>query len=89
MRHVITPFVNLLMFLSPVFFPASALSPMFRPYMFLNPITFVIEESRNVAMQGLLPEFGPLVIYYVAALLVAWIGLVCFTATRHAFADVV
>lgn len=77
-----------LMFLSPIFFPASALPESFRPYLFLNPLTFIIEQTRSVLIWGKLPDWQGLGIYFLASLAVAWGGLFWFQKTRKGFADV-
>lgn len=77
-----------LLFLSPIFYPASALPESVRSYLFLNPLTFIIEQTRAVILFGQLPDWHGLVIYYAVAALVAWAGLFWFEKTRKGFADV-
>jgi lipopolysaccharide transport system permease protein len=79
----------LLLFMSPVFFPVSALPPEFRPWMMLNPLTFIIEQARQVLIWGGQPNWLGLVLYTVVALAVAWAGFFWFQKTRKGFADVV
>lgn len=81
-------FTTVLMFLAPVFYPISAISPEFRPWMMLNPLTFVIEQMREVLIWGHLPNWTGLLIYTVGALIVAWVGFAWFQKTRKGFADV-
>jgi lipopolysaccharide transport system permease protein len=89
LRHIVAPLVSLLMFLSPIFFPSTALPPDLQPYLFLNPLTFVIEESRRLLLDGKMPDFLMIGAYTVAASAVAYLGLMWFMATRRGFADVV
>lgn len=77
-----------LLFLSPIFYPASALPESVRNYLFLNPLTFIIEQTRAVILYGQLPDWRGLVIYCAVAALVAWAGLFWFEKTRKGFADV-
>ncbi|MDR5172941.1 ABC transporter permease [Methylobacillus flagellatus] len=77
-----------LMFLSPIFYPASALPEAYRYFIYLNPLTFVIEMTRNLLYWGKLPELGLLVTYWLASSLIAWLGFVWFQKTRKGFADV-
>lgn len=44
--------VTALMFLSPIFYPVSAIPEAFRPIMELNPLTPAVEEMRNVLYWG-------------------------------------
>lgn len=79
---------TVMMFLSPVFFPVTALPEKYRVWIMLNPLTFIIEQARAVLIWGNLPDWLGLVIYTVAATLVAWLGFVFFQKTRKGFADV-
>lgn len=79
---------SLLMFLSPVFFHPSALPPDWQPWLNINPLTLIIEQTRRVVLDGLWPEWGSLAVYLVLASVAAWIGGIWFQATRKGFADV-
>jgi lipopolysaccharide transport system permease protein len=76
------------MFLSPVFYPVSALPEIFRPWLMANPLTFIIEQAREVLIWGHLPNWAGLIVYTLAAAAVAWAGYVWFQKTRKGFADV-
>ena len=77
-----------LMFLSPVFYPVTALPEQFRPWLMANPLTFIIEQARNVLVWGKLPDWMGLGAYTLAAMIVAWAGFAWFQRTRKGFADV-
>ncbi|MGI4779712.1 MAG: ABC transporter permease [Janthinobacterium lividum] len=79
---------TVLMFLSPVFFPITAVPERFRPFIMANPLTFIIEQARDVLVWGRLPDWSGLAIYTVVATLVAWAGYAWFQKTRKGFADV-
>jgi len=79
---------TVMMFLSPVFFPVSALPEAYRPLLQINPLTFMIEQARNILIWGKPPDWLGLGIYFVSSLLVAWLGLFWFQKTRKGFADV-
>ena len=87
-NQFITLFTTALMFLSPVFYSADILPPEFRQLMYLNPLTTVIEQTRNTLYWGKHPDFTVLGIYWVSAFIIAWIGFVWFQKTRKGFADV-
>lgn len=82
-------FTTILMFLAPVFYPLSALPPQFRPWLQLNPLTFIIEQGRGVLIAGVLPDWAGLALYATFALAFAWLGFFWFQRTRNGFADVV
>lgn len=79
---------TVLMFLSPVFYPLTAVPERFRPIIMINPLTFIIEQAREVLIWGHLPNWMGLGIYTLAAALVAWAGYAWFQKTRKGFADV-
>ena len=77
-----------LMFMSPVFYPASALPENVRFLLYLNPLTPAIEQARDVVFWGKMPDFEVIAICSVVALVVAWFGFFCFQKSRRGFADV-
>jgi lipopolysaccharide transport system permease protein len=79
----------MLLFLSPVFYPSTALPQTYRWLLYLNPLTFVIEEVRDILVFGNAPHWLGLAAYTVCSLLVAWIGFMWFQKTRRGFADVI
>ncbi|MGZ5529504.1 MAG: ABC transporter permease [Limisphaerales bacterium] len=79
---------TVMMFLSPVFFPVTALPVEFRPWLMANPLTFIIEQTREVLIWGRLPDWIGLGIYTLAASVIAWAGYAWFQKTRKGFADV-
>jgi len=79
---------TVLMFLSPVFYPVSSLPAKYQFWIHLNPLTFVIEESRKVLVFGQLPNLTGWAIYLIASIAIAWLGFVWFQKTRKGFADV-
>ncbi len=79
---------TVLMFLSPVFYPVTAVPAGLRPYIMANPLTFIIEQAREVLIFGHMPNWPGLGIYTLAAILIAWAGYAWFQKTRKGFADV-
>lgn len=76
------------MFLSPIFYPASAIPEKYRHLLLLNPLFPVIEQTRDVLFWGKVPDITTLLIYLLGAALVAWLGFAWFQKTRKGFADV-
>lgn len=87
--QIITFLSSLLLFLSPVFFPLSAAPKLVQPFLMLNPISFPIEEARNVVLLGHYPDWTGWAIYSIIACAIAFFGLWVFQLSRTAFADVV
>jgi lipopolysaccharide transport system permease protein len=79
---------TMLMFLSPVFYPVTAVPEKFRSLIMANPLTFIIEQAREVLVFGHMPNWTGMCIYTLAATAVAWTGYALFQKTRKGFADV-
>ncbi len=85
---IVGPMSAALMFLSPIFYAQNAVPEPFRQWLNLNPLTFIIEQSRVVLIAGQMPDWVGLAIYTVLAMLVAWAGYAWFQITKRGFADV-
>lgn len=81
--------LNMLMFLSPIFFPVTALPARWQPLLGLNPLAQVIEQTRRVAIQGLAPKTGYLIVGIIFGILACELSLRMFQKSKSAFADVI
>lgn len=79
---------TVLLFLSPIFYPASALPEQYRSLFLVNPLTPAIEQTREVLFWGKMPDWTLLVAYLFGSSLIAWLGFAWFQKTRKGFADV-
>ena len=86
--QIIGVITSVLMFMSPIFYPASALPENYRVLLYINPLTPVIEMTRDVLYWGKVPDFQVLGTYWLVTALIAWIGFAWFQKTRKGFADV-
>jgi lipopolysaccharide transport system permease protein len=77
-----------MLFLAPVFYPVTAIPEEFRLWLMVNPLTFIIEQAREVLIWGHFPDWLGLGIYTVASTVVTWGGYAWFQKTRKGFADV-
>lgn len=81
-------FTTVLLFLGPIFYPVSALPAEYQSLLLLNPLTFIIDQTRAVLLWGTLPAWDGLLLYVAAAAVFAWAGFGWFQITRRGFADV-
>jgi len=86
--QLISVFVNMLMFLSPIFFPLSALPTAWRPWLGLNPLAAVIEQTRSVLIEGQAPSILYLLIGSGSGILACEFAHRFFERSKKAFADV-
>lgn len=78
-----------LMFLSPLFFPISAVPENYRPLFALNPLTRPMEWTRGLIIWNELPPLDELGVYWLLCGSVAIVGLWAFNRMRRGFADVI
>lgn len=78
----------MLMFVSPIFFPVSALPIEYQKLASLNPLTQIIEQTRDILIWGKVPNIMNYIIHLAMTLFVACLGFSWFQKTRSGFADV-
>jgi lipopolysaccharide transport system permease protein len=88
LQQVVPLIVTMLMFLSPLFYPVSAVPSALRPTLFLNPLTFPVESARNALFLNQWPDGKGLIVYFVVSAILMWLGWVWFEKTKKGFADV-
>lgn len=86
--QVIGVLTTVLLFLSPVLYPVAALPAVYQPWLQLNPLTYIIEEGRNVLLFGQWPDGQSLAVAMLISCVVAALGFAFFQKTRRGFADV-
>ncbi|MFF2047324.1 ABC transporter permease [Stenotrophomonas sp. HMSC10F06] len=79
---------QILLFMSPVFFPVTKIPEYIRPVFLANPLTTIIEQARAVAVFGQLPDWWQLAGQTAIATTVCVLGLIWFRRTKCGFADV-
>lgn len=81
-------FATVLMFLAPVFYPIAALPEDYRVWVYANPLTVAIEQSRAALFASTAPDATILLRYYAIALVFMVFGYWWFQKSRRGFADV-
>jgi lipopolysaccharide transport system permease protein len=89
LRQVVGVATMMLLFLSPIFYPVTAVPEAFRAYIQANPMTWILEQSRQVLFWGQIPDWRSWALLLCASWAVAWLGYGWFIRTRKGFADVV
>lgn len=77
-----------LLFLSSAMMPVASVPDAYRWVFQANPLSFIIDQARNVMLWGQMPDWAGLGIYLLVATLVACLGYAWFMMTRKGFADV-
>jgi lipopolysaccharide transport system permease protein len=81
--------LSVLIFLSAVFYPISALPGRWQPLLLANPLVLVIEQTRQVLVRGEQPSAGFLLLGIPLALLSCELCFRLFQKARRGFADVI
>jgi lipopolysaccharide transport system permease protein len=81
--------VQVLFFVTPIFFPISAVPPFFQPILLLNPLSAVVENFRRVIIWGQPPDWPWWGVATAVSTLVMVAGYTWFMKLKRAFADVV
>ena len=80
-------FVTILMFMSAVFYPVTALPMPYQSFLRLNPLVLIITESRKSLVLGELPDWIAMIIAWFVSLAIAFVGFWWFQKVRKEFAD--
>ena len=87
-KQLIIVIAPIAMFLSPVFFPLSAVPEVFRAYFYLNPLTYPLESVRAALFVGHWTPTTGFTVYCASSLIFSWLGYLTFMRLRFGFADV-
>ncbi|AIQ20840.1 sugar ABC transporter permease [Paenibacillus sp. FSL H7-0357] len=86
--YVVNVLTSALMFLSPIFYPVSSVPKELRFLYNLNPISFTVEDMRNVLIWGVRPDFVWLGYGTLIGIVFCLLGYYWFKKTKGGFADV-
>jgi lipopolysaccharide transport system permease protein len=86
--HVITAFMQLYFFLTPIVYPLSAVPERYRFIVAANPLHVVIEHFRRTLLLGQAPDWTALSVVTVFSLVFLLSGFAWFMQLKKVFADV-
>ncbi len=78
-----------LMFLTPLFYPVTAIPEQYRVFIYANPLAFIVEQVRAIAYFGTPVNWPGVLVLTIGGVVVAWAGFAWFQQTRKGFADVI
>lgn len=80
---------TVLLFISPILFPSTMLPEAVRWLIYLNPLSFIVEQVREIVLWGHLPHWQGLGLYTFVACVTYMMGYTMFSRLKRGFADVV
>lgn len=87
-NQVLAIVLQVLFFLTPIFYSAEMIPEHIRPLIYLSPLTSVVENTRAVLIESRWPDWIGLGVYSVVSVLVFVGGFAWFARTKKGFADV-
>lgn len=89
LQQIVGVAITVLLFMSPIFFPVTALPETLRKVLLLSPLTWIIEGTRAALFYGQYPSLVSFALVLVSSWLFAWMGFWWFMRTKKGFADVI
>lgn len=80
--------LNLLFFLTPIVYPATAIPEQVRGLFNINPFYYIVEMSRNVLVRGKMPDMFSILYPSLFALVIFFGGYYIFHKTKETFKDI-
>ena len=87
-RYVVTVVLQMLFYMTPIFYAQEMLPARFRIVFQLNPLARIVNGIRAVFIFGETPQWFPLAVTYLISLAVLQLGFFWFKRTKRGFADV-
>ena len=88
LSQIMSWLITALLFSAPVLYPLNTVSQKLGSYLLLNPLTFMVEEWRQVIYAGAWPHWGAWGVYAGVSFLIAGMGFAVFEKMKKGFADV-
>lgn len=89
LKQAVGVLVPVLMFLAPILYPIEFIPANLKWLLYLNPLTVIVEASRDVLIWGRSPDWLALGIYTLGSVFFAWAAFAWFERSREGFADVI
>lgn len=87
-NQAIGALLTVLMFMTPIFYPVTAIPEQYRFWIYMNPLTWVVEQFRNVIVFGVVPSAYQWMLSLAIGCALGTAGFWLFQKLRKGFADV-
>ena len=86
--HVVGILIQILFFMTPIFYSIEMVPGSFQKVLRINPLTDIVENAREILIFGQWPNWTAVAILTVCSLVIFQLGFVWFMKTKKGFADV-
>ena len=87
-RHLVSLALQAGMYATPILYPSSSVPKDYQWVLALNPLAGIIDDSRRLMLEGVMPDWNRFVGYSIVSLVTCFVGLYFFLKTKKSFADV-
>ncbi len=88
-RYILPFFIQILLFVTPIIYPLSIVSPTNRIIMAINPMTSVVEAARFAFSPTYMLKGELIIVSLISSIIIFILGLLYFRKTEDFFADIV
>lgn len=88
-RFVLPILIQMLLYLTPVIYSFNQVPARYRVYIFINPLSGLIQSFRDVTVMGIAPNFALLIYSCLVSVVVFFGGYFYFKRKERTFADVI
>lgn len=80
---------RVLFYAAPISYPLGLVSEHWRPFLWINPLTYLVETLRRASIFGMAPELTPTLVFLAASIILLAAGAWLYSKLKGAIADVV
>lgn len=88
MPHLTGIAIQILFFLTPIFYPVSMVPEKLRIVLQFNPLSAIVTQTREILLFGRMPSWEACALLWILSLVICQLGLAWFLKTKKGFADV-
>jgi lipopolysaccharide transport system permease protein len=86
-QHIIGILLNILFYITPIFYAMSSIPKQYQFLFYLNPMTHLVEAYRDILLTGSFPNYQSLLIIILASIALLVIGYQTFQKASNSFAE--
>jgi lipopolysaccharide transport system permease protein len=88
LTHLVGPLTNVLLFMSPIFYPFTSIPDFLQIYFYFNPLTIPLVLTRSLVDGNATFNWNLFIAYFLASCMIFLLGVTIFRRLKSEFADV-